>query len=318
MNVSKVSDGGLMFTQTGTPYYASPEVWKDKPYDSKSDIWSLGCVLFEICALLPPFTASNMKGLYKKVIKGDHNRIPDVYSNDLANVVNMCLQVIPTNRPSASQLLRKKEIVLHLRENKIEERKQNSSINLLDTIKLPSNMSLIKGRLPTPKYHSDFESIKHESPKKLRNMSARGRDSTLSKNLLEKERSLSALKRYQNLPQSSNSNASIIRRHNKMYRPPISNRAAEYKPSYDRPALQLPAINRAAGIASLGYQYHLRQKSESRNSSRIIPIGIGSEGSHYEIERGYKRRADIAVRQKQQKYLINKAFGLPITPITRT
>jgi NIMA (never in mitosis gene a)-related kinase len=51
MNVSKVAPKGLMQTQTGTPYYASPEVWQDKPYDLKSDIWSLGCVLFEMCAL---------------------------------------------------------------------------------------------------------------------------------------------------------------------------------------------------------------------------------------------------------------------------
>jgi len=52
MNVSKiVQQGGLLFTQTGTPYYASPEVWKDSPYDHKSDIWSLGCVLYEMIAL---------------------------------------------------------------------------------------------------------------------------------------------------------------------------------------------------------------------------------------------------------------------------
>lgn len=42
LNVSKVAKEGLSYTQTGTPYYASPEVWKDKPYDNKSDIWSLG------------------------------------------------------------------------------------------------------------------------------------------------------------------------------------------------------------------------------------------------------------------------------------
>ena len=56
MNVSKVANNkGLNFTQTGTPYYASPEIWLDKPYDIKSDVWSLGCVLYEMTTLYPPF-----------------------------------------------------------------------------------------------------------------------------------------------------------------------------------------------------------------------------------------------------------------------
>ena len=70
-NVSKVvnTPGGLLRTQTGTPYYASPEVWRDKPYSYKSDIWSLGCVLYEMACLRPPFKANDMKGLYAKVTK---------------------------------------------------------------------------------------------------------------------------------------------------------------------------------------------------------------------------------------------------------
>ena len=55
LNVSKVvQTGRLMHTQTGTPYYACPEVWQDKPYDARSDLWSLGCILYELCALRPP------------------------------------------------------------------------------------------------------------------------------------------------------------------------------------------------------------------------------------------------------------------------
>ena len=67
LNVSKVAKAGMLSTQTGTPYYAAPEVWKDQPYDSKSDVWSLGCVCYEMCALVPPFRAENMDGLFKKV-----------------------------------------------------------------------------------------------------------------------------------------------------------------------------------------------------------------------------------------------------------
>jgi NIMA (never in mitosis gene a)-related kinase len=71
MNVSKVTNTkGLNYTQTGTPYYASPEVWRDEPYDNKSDVWSLGCVLYEMITLKPPFVAEDMQGLYRKVLKG--------------------------------------------------------------------------------------------------------------------------------------------------------------------------------------------------------------------------------------------------------
>lgn len=68
LNVSKIMKQSLAYTQTGTPYYASPEVWNDKPYELKSDIWSLGCIIYQLCSLRPPFTANSMDGLFKKVL----------------------------------------------------------------------------------------------------------------------------------------------------------------------------------------------------------------------------------------------------------
>ena len=100
LNVSKVAKQGLMLTQTGTPYYASPEVWNDKPYDNKSDIWSLGCVLYEMITLLPPFRASSMQALSGKVKRGVFQPIPSHFSEDLRKVVSWCLQVDPRKRPS--------------------------------------------------------------------------------------------------------------------------------------------------------------------------------------------------------------------------
>jgi NIMA (never in mitosis gene a)-related kinase 1/4/5 len=91
LNVSKVAKKGLLYTQTGTPYYASPEVWKDQPYDSKSDIWSLGCVLYEMCCLKTPFRATDMKGLFDKVCKGIYPKIPPNYSNELSNMIKVLL-----------------------------------------------------------------------------------------------------------------------------------------------------------------------------------------------------------------------------------
>ena len=98
LNVSKVDRRGLGYTQTGTPYYASPEVWKDKSYDNKNDVWSLGCVLYEVIILRPPFRAQDMEGLFKKVCKGQYNMIPDRFSDDLFTIVQFLLQANPATR----------------------------------------------------------------------------------------------------------------------------------------------------------------------------------------------------------------------------
>ena len=109
MNVSKVTQSnGLNYTQTGTPYYASPEVWKDEPYGFKSDVWSLGCVIYEMLSLKPPFSGRDMDHLYKRVCKGVYPRIPEHYSNDIWAIVQLMLQVNPEKRPDCNSLIQSK------------------------------------------------------------------------------------------------------------------------------------------------------------------------------------------------------------------
>jgi NIMA (never in mitosis gene a)-related kinase len=91
-NVSKViNKNGFLETQTGTPYYASPEVWKDQPYDFKSDVWSLGCVLYEMAAQRPPFKGTDMKNLYIKVVSGQYPPLSNRYSPDFKEVIRLML-----------------------------------------------------------------------------------------------------------------------------------------------------------------------------------------------------------------------------------
>ena len=112
-NVSKVVNraDGLLRTQTGTPYYASPEVWQDKPYNFKSDIWSLGCVLYEMATHRPPFKAQDMKSLYKKVIVANYPALPARFSREFKEVIGHMLKANPAQRPTCEQLLTSKLIV---------------------------------------------------------------------------------------------------------------------------------------------------------------------------------------------------------------
>lgn len=72
--IAKVLDSTQQFTCTtiGTPYYMSPELFKYKPYSYKSDIWALGCVLYEMCTLKHAFDAESLNGLALKIMKGNY------------------------------------------------------------------------------------------------------------------------------------------------------------------------------------------------------------------------------------------------------
>ena len=100
LNVSKVTQFGFASTHTGTPYYASPEVWKDHPYDYKCDIWSVGVILYELCTLKVPFRGTNLKTLVKNINSGKYDPIPRNYSKELSLILSMMLVVNPNKRKS--------------------------------------------------------------------------------------------------------------------------------------------------------------------------------------------------------------------------
>jgi NIMA (never in mitosis gene a)-related kinase len=157
LNVSKVARRGLGYTQTGTPYYASPEVWKDQPYDNKSDVWSLGCVLYEMITLRPPFRAKDMEGLFNKVCKGQYSKIPDRFSDDLFQVIQFLLQVNSSSRPSCEQILNHPAVMKRIEYFKSFAKEDETEDKfLLKTIHMPKNLLFLSDKLPKPNYDKQF------------------------------------------------------------------------------------------------------------------------------------------------------------------
>lgn len=78
----------------------APEVWKGEPYNGKCDVWSVGCVIYEMVTLEPPFKGRSMEELYKKVIHGTYNKLPPKYSKELSKFIDSCLIKSPRSRAS--------------------------------------------------------------------------------------------------------------------------------------------------------------------------------------------------------------------------
>ena len=215
MNVSKVIKEKALTTQTGTPYYASPEVWKDNPYSYKSDLWSIGCVIYELCALRPPFQGKDLDELYENVCKGQPERINKMYSDDLWNMILMLLQVDVNKRVDCNQFLNNELI-----KRKIEEMKNDPTVcvdsfiynknkdkmgeYLLKTIKF-NDIKEIKAQLPTKKnYNSNIlsDNLRYNKSNKTivdkQKLYSQNNDEILSKKIKQKQIQLAKMKNYLN------------------------------------------------------------------------------------------------------------------------
>ena len=158
LNVSKIAQMGLAQTQTGTPYYASPEIWREKPYDGKSDIWSVGCIIYEMCTLHPPFRGTSLKQLCDNILLGRYEPIPFPYSRDLNKIISMMLVVEPSKRSSTDDLVNCEIIKNRINSSGngvvskiIEGTKNEHAANLIQTIKLPRNMNDINKKFTEEK-----------------------------------------------------------------------------------------------------------------------------------------------------------------------
>lgn len=122
------SDHHMASTYVGTPYYMSPEVLLDKPSTPQSDIWSLGCVIYELCAKHPPFQEKTHYHLAQRIKEGKYPPLPSIYSATLSKTIGACLNINALQRPTTHTLLRLDVMKLCRKERDIEEAKRKMEI----------------------------------------------------------------------------------------------------------------------------------------------------------------------------------------------
>jgi NIMA (never in mitosis gene a)-related kinase 2 len=108
-------------TYVGTPFYMSPEICAAERYTLKSDIWSLGCIIYELCSREPPFNAKSHFQLVQKIKEGKIAPLPTVYSPELNAVIKDCLKVNPDRRPDTATLLNLPVVKLMRKEKEVVE-----------------------------------------------------------------------------------------------------------------------------------------------------------------------------------------------------
>merc|ERR1719271_1347580 len=128
--ISRVLEHTNCFAKTsiGTPYYLAPEICQQRPYAWPADIWAVGCILFEMCALRVPFDAQNFRQLCDRISRGPAPKIPKEYSSELRDICAAMLSNDPKKRPSAAELLQRplvqKEIRSMLEEEKASKEQE--------------------------------------------------------------------------------------------------------------------------------------------------------------------------------------------------
>lgn len=168
-NTPKVGDLGVSYQVTenimhqsfsGTPLYLSPELVRGEPYNEKTDIWSLGIVLYELCTFSAPFAGATLLNLAQAIDAADIPPLPSIYSSKLEKTIRWLLQRDYTHRPSIAQVVEKvsKQV---LRIQLIETPpagKKNENLEVLSCAS-PSIASSLQQMVASESLHTDEDSI---------------------------------------------------------------------------------------------------------------------------------------------------------------
>lgn len=155
LNVSKLLRcRQLARTRTGTPYYMSPEIWGGLPYGAGCDVWSLGCLLYELAAQRVPFQGYSQADLSRRVRMGHYNRTPNRrYSADLWELVQSTLRVLPTARATMAAV----HAVTLTHDASLRLPSVIANAQMLRTIRMMPTVQQLTDRMPAPQYSERSE-----------------------------------------------------------------------------------------------------------------------------------------------------------------
>ncbi|XP_054640402.1 serine/threonine-protein kinase Nek4 isoform X8 [Dunckerocampus dactyliophorus] len=164
-NIIKVGDLGIArvlenqndmaSTLIGTPYYMSPELFSNKPYNYKSDVWALGCCVYEMSTLKHAFNAKDMNSLVYRIVEGRLPQMPSKYDPQLGELIKSMLCKRPEDRPDVKLILRqpyiKRQIAMFLeatkektaksRKNAVGDLRNNNAASVVPPQPKPERLS---------------------------------------------------------------------------------------------------------------------------------------------------------------------------------
>lgn len=135
-NLSEFLEEGVVLPVVGTPSYIAPEVWKDAQYSFGCDIFSLGCVIYELITLKTAFYKDNMNDLKDMIVSKPPIRMTQSYSSELVNLINGCMVKDPERRLTIKKIFKNPTFIFKAKELGINLEDETSANFRVNEVKL--------------------------------------------------------------------------------------------------------------------------------------------------------------------------------------